>query len=81
MPEMNLQDLRNEVLSRLVIGSEVKIQTHTTRVKNEYQSRIEAFYPFYVLTINDLGFRECFSYRDIYNMLHGVALEERTEVL
>lgn len=81
---MKPEEIRRIVRCQIQAGDELILRRKTADVKpkgDPVSVTVKDFYPNYVLTVSSKGFTECFAYIDIYNMLHGVALEERAEAL
>ena len=77
---MTAIELANEVYRELPAGSELKVQSKKGIKTDHARVFVERFYPHFVLTINENGFRECYLYSDLYQMLHGgIALDARSD--
>ena len=81
---MKEQEIIRVVRCQLNVGDELKVRKTTAdgRLKGDpIAVRVKEFYPHHVLSENAMGFTECYVYFDVYQMLHGVELEERVEVI
>lgn len=71
MSEMRPEEYREEVLNSIVEGSKIKLSMCGMQSEEATSFTVERFYPNYVLAINKLGFRACFSYWEVFKVLRG----------
>ena len=76
---LKTDDIARAVRGQLGVGDPLFVHSMDGRKDKVTKCYIKAFYPCHILSVNEYGFTESFSYYDVYQMLHGVLLEERVD--